>query len=220
MPYHIDADKINLNKLRTRIEATDLVPSRVALLEEIGTKFKALKNAGITTLTDLRYELKNPKRLKALTIKTGIDEQYLILLRREIGSYFPKPAGLKKFDWLPLEEIEKLEREGIANSASFYNATRNAEELAVLAQSSGVDSSILETLKCLTDLTRIQWVSPLAARMLVDAGYESASKVAKADPEKLCDDLDRLNKDGSYFKGKIYLRDIKRLVHAAGYTVQ
>lgn len=220
MDYHINTDLISLDDLRKRIEATDLVPSRTSLLDEIEAKFKAFAATGITSLTELRYELKNAKRLEALTTKTGIDKQYLILLRREIGSYFPKPAGLKKFDWLPQGEIEKLEREGIANSAHFYDATRNAEDVAALAQSSGVDPSILGTLKCLTDLTRIQWVSPLAARMLVDAGYESAIKVAEADPEKLCEDLDRLNQEGSYFKGKIGLRDIKRLVHAAGYVVR
>ncbi len=217
MNYHIDDEKIHLDELRKRIEATDLVPSRKSLLEEIAAKFKTLASAGLATLAGLRHELKNVKRLDALAAKTGIDKQYLTLLRREIEGYFPKPAALKKFDGLPQAVIEKLELNGLRNAADVYEATRSAEDIAALAESTGVEASMLETLSRWADLTRIQWVSPLTARMLADASYDSAEKVAAADPENLCEDLDRVNAAGRYFKGKIGLRDIQRLVSAAGY---
>lgn len=219
MNYHINAEAVSLDDLQKRIEGTDLVPSRTSLLEGIETIFKTLAAADIATLADLRHELKNAKRLEALASRTEIDKQYLILLRREIEGYFPKPASLKKFDWLPQGEIEKLEREGIANSVAFFNAARTPEDISALSGSTGVDAAKLNELRQLVDLTRIQWVSPLAARMLLDAGYDNAAAVAAADPETLCDALDRLNEKGKYFKGKIGLRDIKRLVHAAGYVV-
>jgi predicted flap endonuclease-1-like 5' DNA nuclease len=218
MPYHIEAESIDLDELRKRIETTDLVPSRVALLEDIGTKFKSLEKRGITTLATLRYELKNSKRLDALATRTGIAKQYLILLRREIEGYFPKPAALKEFQELPQGEIEKLKQHGLHNAAHVYEATREAKDVAELAESTGVNISTLETLTRWVDLTRIRWVSPLTARMLADAGYDSTAKVAAADPETLCENLDQLNEGGRYFKGKIGLRDIKRLVHAAGYV--
>jgi hypothetical protein len=216
--YHIDADKISLDELRERIEATDLVPSRVSLLEGIGTKFKALGNASITTLANLRYELKNARRQEALATSTGIDKQYLILLRREIEGYFPKPAALKKFDWLPQVEISKLEKYGVRDAAQAYEAMRSDRDIAELAKLTGVDATMLETLSHLVDLTRIQWVSPLTARMLTDTGYDNAKKVAAADAKTLCDDLARVNVSGKYFKGKIGLRDIQRLIHAADYV--
>jgi len=81
-----------------------------------------------------------------------------------------------------------------------------------------VDAALLEALVRLADLTRVQWVSPIAARMLVEAGYDSASKVAAADAEDLCEALVRVNEGDKFFKGKIGLRDIKRLVRAAGYV--
>jgi hypothetical protein len=80
-----------------------------------------------------------------------------------------------------------------------------------------VDISVLEELVLLADLTRVQWVSPTAARMLLEAGYSSPSEVAAADPEGMCEALERVNQGDRFFRGKIGLRDIKRLVHAAGY---
>lgn len=217
MAYHLDAEKINLDELRARIEATDLVPSRVALLEGIGAKFRALKGQGIATLAELRVELRNSRRLESMASLTGIDSQYLVLLRREIESYFPKPFPLKDFIRLPAGEIARLNETGIRNSAELYAVTRTPGQIAELAESSGVDRDLLETLSRLVDLTRIQWTSPTAARMLLEAGYESSSLVANADPEGLCDALVRVNEGGRFFKGNIGLQDIKRLVMAAGY---
>jgi len=72
--YHIDAEKVSLDDLRKRIETTDLVPSRISLLENIRTRFKDLKAAGIATLADLRYELKNARRMEALSARINVDE--------------------------------------------------------------------------------------------------------------------------------------------------
>lgn len=218
MPYHIDAEKVSLNELRKRIEETDLVPSRASLIEGIENKFETLEKQGITTFAELRNELKNHGRLEAISNATGINAQYLILLRREIESYFPKPFPLKDFDWLPPKEIEKLKKKGIHNIADLYNATNSSESKNELANSTGVDIAFIETLARLADLTRVQWVSPTTARMIMEAGYESASKLAAADAEVLCEALMQVNEGNKYFKGKIGLRDIKRLVNSAGYV--
>jgi hypothetical protein len=218
MAYHIDAENISLDDLRKRIEATDLVPSRVSLLDGIQATMTALERHGITTLAQLRNELKSAKHLEAVAKATGIDLQYLTLLRREIESYFPKPCALKAFDWLPKREIAKLEKNGLRDTAALYAAASSAKSRAELAKSTGVDIAILESLARLADLTRVQWVSPTAARMLVEAAYDSTLKVAAANAEDLCEALVRVNKGNRFFKGKIGLRDTKRLVRAAGYV--
>ncbi|CAG0934356.1 hypothetical protein TFLX_03449 [Thermoflexales bacterium] len=217
MTYHIDAEKISLGDLRKRIEATDLVPSRVPLLDQLGKKMKALEQQGITTLARLRDELKNSKRLAAVANATGIDSQYLILLRREIESYFPKPFALKTFTWLPHREIAKLEQYGIRDTADLYEAASSAKSRTQLAKATGADAPTLEALARLADLTRVQWVSPTAARMLVTAAYDSAAKLAAANAEDVYEALIRVNDGDRFFKGKIGLRDVKRLVQAASY---
>lgn len=218
MAYYIDAGKVSLDDLKKRIEETDLVPSRASLLDRIDGKLKALEQQGITTLANLRNELRNSKRLEAVSNATGIETQYLILLRREIEGYFPKPSALKVFDWLPKGAIAILEENGIRDTTALYKAASSGNGRTELAKSTGVDVSILEALVRLADLTRVQWVSPTVARMLVEAGYDSVSKVAAADADDLCQALMHINEGDRFFKGKIGLRDIKRLIRAASYV--
>jgi len=217
MAFHIDAEKIVLDDLRKRIEATDLVPSRACLKESIKEKVEALERQDITTLAALRYALKNTKRLAELAEATDIEPQYLILLRREIESYFPKPAPLKDFDWMPGDEIMKLEQNGVRNAAILHERTSHTEKQSELMNSTGVDAATLEILAQLADLTRVQWVSPTVARMLIEAGYHSPAEVAAADANELYEALASVNADGRFFKGTIGLRDIKRLIQAASY---
>jgi hypothetical protein len=219
MAYHIDAENVSLDDLQKRIEGTDLVPSRASLLDRLQVKLQTLEQQGITTLASLRNELKNANRREALSNATGIDVQYLVLLRREIEGYFPKPPALKAFDWLPKEEIAKLEESGMRDTAALYQAAVGVESGIELAKSTGVDAAVLEALVRLADLTRIQWVSPTAARMLVEAGYDSTAKVVAADSEDLYKALARVNEGNRFFKGKIGLRDVKRLIQAAGYVL-
>ncbi len=87
-----------------------------------------------------------------------------------------------------------------------------------LAKSSGVGTATLETLARLADLMRVQWVSPTFARMLSASGYDSAARVAAANANDLCAALANINAGDRFFKGKIGLRDSKRLVQAASFV--
>ena len=219
MTYYIDTESVSLDDLRKRIEGTDLVPSRTSLLDGIRAKTKLLKQQGITTLASLRRELKNSRRLEALSAATGIEKQYLVLLRREVEGYFPKPSALKSFDWLPEGDIARLVEAGIRHTASLYEAACSFGGIVELADSTDVEVVILEALVHLADLSRVQWVSPTVARMLVETGCESASALAAVDAGELYQALVRVNEEGKFFKGKIGLRDIKRLINAACYVL-
>ena len=137
--------------------------------------------------------------------------------RREIEGWFPKPSLLKDFDWLSEDEIAKLERDGIRDAADLHEATDSKSKRTALAKSTGVDGDFLETFAQLVNLTRVQWTSPTAARMLLEAGCTGSAKLAKADADELYEALARVNAGNRFFKGKIGLRDVKRLIHAASY---
>jgi hypothetical protein len=218
MSYYISSKKVSLDDLQRRIEETDLVPSRSSLLENIKDKFRALKSHGIATFEDLRKELKNSKKIPSFSEKTGIDEKYLKLLRREIEGYFPKAIPLKSFDWLPEKELSKLEKKGYKNSALLFEALNSSEKREKIINTLEIDADFIDNIYSLVNLTRIQWVNHTVARMLVSAGYTNVKMVAEANAEELRDKLDRENKVNEYFKGKIGLRDIKRLVKAATYV--
>ena len=125
---------------------------------------------------------------------------------------------MKDFDWLPEGEIAKLEEKGIRNTAGLYEAAYDSPSRNDLLKSTGVDTRIFETLVCLADLIRVQWVSPTAARMLMEASCGSVSELAKTDAEELYNALIAVNEGDRFFKGKIGLRDVKRLIKAASYA--
>jgi len=211
-------ESTSLDDVRMRIELTDLVPSRAPLLEGIEQKFATLAGQGVVTLGVLRRELKNTRRLEALATASGIEARYLVLLRREIEGWSPEPPKLGAFDWLPQEDIAKLEKRGFKDCAALYAALYATAGSTGDARGLEVESSTLEALICLADLTRVQWVGPTVARMLVEAGYDSAAELAAADAEELCNALMQVNEGERFFKGKIGLRDVRRLVQAASYV--
>lgn len=210
MRYCFDAEKISLIDLKNRIDTSDLVPSRESLMTGLDEKVKFLMEIGISSFADLHRELRDNKHLLEVAGRTGIDKEYLTLLRRESESYYPKPFPLKEFNWLMEDEIAKLKGCGINNSQDLY-------EKQNLAGSSGLAEDLVNDLICMAGLTRIQWVNPTAARMLVDAGFDTHVKVESADLQVLFEAMNKVNADNKYFKGKIGLRDIGRLIHAAKY---
>jgi len=218
MAYHIDDAGVTLADLKQRILMTDLVPSRACLVDGIDSVMSALGTHGITTLAELRDALRTTKRLDSVAKSTGLDTKYLTLLRREIESYFPKPAVLSAFDWLPPGDLAGLESHGIGDTAAFFAQAGDPHSRVVLADSTGVGSDTLDSLARYSDLCRVQWVSPTTARRLVEAKCESASDLAAYDAEELSHALVRVNEDNRFFKGRIGLRDVRRLIQSAGYV--
>ena len=218
MSYYIDAEKVSLDEIQKRIKETDLIPSRSSLLEDIDEKILKLKANGFLTLADLRKGLKNPKNIPALSKKTGIDPAYLRVLRRETESYFPKTCALGAFDWLLKKDLDTLERKGLKNTLLLYESLDTPKKREEMATVFNLDKNFINYLFSLIDLTRIQWTSAIVARMLVAAGYKTVKSDSSANPYELYSDLDRVNKENKYFKGKIGLRDVRRLIKAASYV--
>ncbi len=215
MPFHVDDAGITLGDVRARIEATDLVPSRAVLMDDLDRHYAQLTSAGIHTLADFRQNVKTPKKIAALAEKSGIAADYLTLLRREVEGWFPKPAPLSGFTWFEPGNLIALIDKGFKTTRQLYDAVEQRGRAYVF---NDADVGFADTLLAQADLTRIQWVSPLTARLLFEAGYTSPAAVAAANAETLCSRLETINNENTYFKGKIGLRDIHRLVAAASYV--
>lgn len=217
MPYYIDAAKVTLEELMSRIAESDLVPSRSKLLEDIAGNFNKLKRSGIVTLADLRKAIKNSKNIAPLSARTQIEIEYLTLLRREVESYFPKAFRISEFDWLDKSQIAILENKGYSNTALLYEAFEIPSKRQEMIESAGLGKAFAGEIFALVELTRIQWVSPIFAKVLVEAGYTSSQSIAEARAEELHEAVEKINHEGRYFKGKIGLRDIARLIKSASY---
>lgn len=220
MGYYLDDRRVSLADLQHRIERTDLVPSMVPLLEDIASRFQRLREGGIATLAELRQRLKNAKRLALLASTMEIDETYLVLLRREIEGYFPRPFPLEAFGWLPEETRVKLAAAGYTSTPKLYDALCTAEQRGRVSHTLGIESELLDELFALVSLTRIRWTNPAVARALHAAGYTSPREIAQADAEALCAAFERANRAREYFRGKLGVRDGRRLIDAAKYVAE
>lgn len=215
MGYHIDDASMDLEALAERLESCDPIPSHLPLLEGLREKIAALEAAGIDSVAALRRELKRPASLSALSCRTGIAEGYLVLLRRAVEGWFPKPPSLSEFPGVDLAIVEVLARAGAPDARRLFEAGSAEPSRRALAAATGVDPGRLGELIALADLSRLQWVSPTFARLLYDAGFQGTASVAAADGDAIHEAVRALNEGGRYFKGAIGTRDMGRLVAAA-----
>lgn len=205
--------------LMNRIAESDLIPSRESLRDGIEAKFESLENHGIKTLADLRRELNNTKRREVLAHLTGLAPDYLVLLRREVEGYFPKPCPLRDLDWIPVDDVAKIESFGIHNTAMIVDGGYASSSTEGSSVSPGIAPDAWKTIAAVAELVRIQWVSPTFARTLVAAGYDTVTVVAVADPIVLERAIARVNAGNRFFKGRIGLRDVRRLIASARFLM-
>jgi hypothetical protein len=215
MPYHLDFKALRLDYLQKRLLEEDLIPSLLPLREGLADKLARLGAAGVETLDELARSLGKATTLRALSDAAGVPSDYLKLLGRAIRGYTPKAALLKEYPGFPPTAIRELEREGITTSLALYGAALRPGDRGRLAKKTGIADETLSELLGLADLSRIQWVSPLFARLLYDSGFTGVRAVSRASAEDLCRRVDALNKRKKLFKGKIGPRDMGRLVYLA-----
>jgi hypothetical protein len=214
--YHIDEQATDLEALQDRLQSTDLIPSQRPLLDGLAEKSTSIRKSGVASLADLRRALKTEQSLTSFSEISGVDVSYLRLLKRAINGFTPKSRPLKAFDWLDAEIVKKLNDAGIRNTRHIFEATGGVA--AELARSAGISRQVALDLLSISDLCRIQWVSPSFARALVEVGAATAADVAAANPEALFEALKTANCNARFYKGTVGLRDIKRLVTAARYV--
>lgn len=211
MTYYLDEDATTLGHIRKRLETTDLIPSHQPLLTGIEEKFRRLERAGCRSIRSLRARLKNAKAQASLAEESGLEPDYLALLRRVVEGFFPKPVPLAAFDWIDSSLLQQLEAAGITNTEQLHRTARDGSV-------TGMRATQLSELIALADLSRTQWVSPTFARVLVAAGFSSAAALAKADAEALYQAVAKANEGARFYKAKVGVRDMRRLVNAASYV--
>ena len=110
---------------------------------------------------------------------------YLIILKREAGSYFPKPVPLNKFSGVDTQILLKLEKLGLKNSKQLFNATRTSEDRQNLCSEMEIPDQQLMELVYLSDLVRLYGVGPAFARLLYDVGIKSVDSFLEYGPREI-----------------------------------
>ena len=206
--YYIDLEKYSLNSFREDLIQAELIPSRRILKDEINSRFEILRENGVENLQDISIILKTPKKTREFAKISNLPEDYLLILRREVNSYQPKPVSLEKFPGVKKETIIKLKSLGIKNTAHLFERVRNTALRNKLATETGIDHKEILELTKLTDLSRVKWIGPVFARIFVDSGTDTLFKLSKSDYKSLYRKLVDINNIKGYTKAKFTEKDV------------
>lgn len=207
--YYIDLEKYPLSKFKHELIESDLLPSRKILKDQIDNRFKILESKGIKNLKDLSTSLKTPKKAKEFAENSGLPQDYILILRRELNSYLPKPVNLEKFPGIEKDTLNKLDSIGIKNTAHLFKIIKTHEDRVRLASETNINPEKILELTKLTDLSRVKWIGPIFARMFLDAGTDTVEKLSKTDAKILYKNLVEINDQNKYTKSKFIENDIE-----------
>jgi len=199
MPYSIPLSKISIGEYKTLLKAQSLLPSRQILMENIDANFVAIEKQGISDLAELKKALGNPKKVADFSAISGISAAYLTILRREMGSLEPNPVKISDFPEVDSALIASLQKLGISTAKDVFEN----------------DQSLDIELRCLCDLTRINGVGAIAARMFYDAGYHSPKDIANAKPKEMLEKINTVNADKQFYKASLGEKDMQFCIDAA-----
>ncbi len=210
--YHIDPDKLSLQRFQKSLESREMIPSRVALKNDLKNRFRAIMSEGVNTVGDLTNALKNKQKIEDFSKESGVSADYLTLLKRETGSYFPSPVRLDRFPGVINDAVSKLEKMGVKNSKQLFDRAVAADGRKALELESGLSEENLGELIGLSDLSRLYGVGPVFARMLFDIGIDSVKSMLSLSPEKIV----RIYEEQTQKKADFTVHDIRFTLEMAG----
>jgi hypothetical protein len=199
MKYSVDLSKLTLERYRDILEHQTLLPSRVLLQTNLHARFAWLKANGFETIDSLKKALDKPKVLETLAEGDIERKEYLVLLRREIGSLEPKTVALELFPTISSDVILQAKEQGIHTSKECYETNLPMDP----------------RLRSFCDLVRINGVGPVAAALFYHAGYHSVSSIAAAEATFMLERFEAANAALALYQGRIGLKDVQFCIDAA-----
>lgn len=182
--YHVNTENFSLDKFKNSIESRDMIPSRVALKEDLNKRFKAIELSELKNLKELIDRLKTKQKIATFSRETGLSVEYLTLLRREANSFLPNPVRLNKFPGISERYVKLLEDEGIKNSKHLISQANLKELRSILSSRIEIPIEFLNELVCLSDLVRAYGVGPVFARIIYDVGIRTIEAFTEGTAEE------------------------------------
>jgi len=193
MEYTLDLERLSVQEYKTLLKQQNLLPGRRILLQDIDENFTKFESKGINTVAQLKKSLSTPAKIADIAAVSGIPEEYLVILKREIGSLLQKPVPLSGFPGIDSTLVAKLGGAGLKSSKEYWEAKQD----------------LSDELFCLCDLVRINGVGPVAARAFYEAGYRSISDVAAADAAVMLAKVSAVNEVRCYYKANLGQKDMQ-----------
>lgn len=191
--YNIDLECISTEEYKEILKKQNLLASRRILQQNLDENFVLFERYGMLNLFQLKKSLSTPLKIKSFANQSGITENYLIILKREISSLEQKPVPLSSFPNIDAALIKNLNDVGLRNSKDYW-LQHNSEN---------------DELFSLCDLVRINGIGPIAARVFYEAGYRSVLDVANANAGILLEKVSEVNDEKQYYKMKLGIQDMQ-----------
>lgn len=215
MGYYIDLKNISIDKYKEILKTAELIPSWKVLEKDIDKNLDIIKNFNIKNLDELLIAFKDKDKIQKFSKQSGLQEDYLAVLKRVVNGYRQKPNRIKDFTCVTEDTVVKLEKVGIKDTLKLYDMILTDEKRSALSNKTGISKDELMKLAKLTYLSRIRWVNHTFAYVLLEAGYDAAEKVANADYQELYKTVKQLNEERKLYNAHIGVRDMKMVVEAA-----
>jgi hypothetical protein len=218
--YSIDPSSLSLEEFQKLTAKKSMLPGRVILQEKMDERFNALKQTGLVTLGDLLHMLASKSKIDTCAAQTGLPTEYLVLLKREAGSYLARPFPLSDFPGIPFEYTELLKSRGIRNTRDFFEKVQSRKQQKDLSLSSGIPEYRLKELYTLCDLSRITGVGGIFARVVYEAGIQSTRDFASTDIPTLLSSCQSVIEKHGYAAGKLGEKDIQYGIEYASVIIK
>jgi len=220
MSYSINLKSISIQAYLNILKNQNLLPGRRMLLENIEANFHAICEAGINNLSELKAQLSSPQKISALSLRTDIPENYLVILKREMGSLEQKPVAIADFPGLSEETLASLADLGIKTSKDMFDRCCSIPTDATLSEQIGIGEDEIKELRSLCNLVRINGVGVLAARTLLESGFTGITEIADANSAELLKRMSEVNSARQYYKATLGEKDMQFIIDFAKLILQ
>jgi len=212
MSYYRNLKAISIESFKEILRDMDMIPSWMILKENINHQMDSIIKQDVSNLDELRTVLKTKKKVEEFSEKSDMALDYLIVLRRMINGYLPKP---NKFSDSSLFSEESLIKLPYTTTKALYDSIITAEQRQNLSIETTIPLEDILLLSKYSDVSRIRWVNHTFATVLLLTGFDSVETIANADYSIMYETIKSWNEKEKYYKAHIGKNDMKLLVALA-----
>ena len=215
MAYHMNLENMTIDDLENRLKHANLTKSRMLIKDDLERHFETIRKFAFKHAAEFQEALKSKAKLKAFSDESGIEENYLVILIREINSWIKKPNKMVDFTLISKEFIDIFVSSGMKTTLQVYNQLMEKDGPKKIKSLLGCTDDQLSFIISLIDLSRVRWVNHTFAEMLYETGFKSSKDVMMADWQDMYDKINVYNKEHEIYRGKIGENDMMLVIASA-----
>ncbi len=213
--YTLDPARISLEEFYRLTRNKELLPGKVLLYELMGERFSQLSDAGIVDMASLIKSMRSKEAVSTLSAITRIPVNYLLMLKREAGSYLARPFPLSHIPGIPFEYTEVLKTIDIRHTRDFFERVQTGDDRIKVSARTGIPLERLKEIFILTDLSRITGAGAVFTRVIYETGITSVCEFASSEAESQYQACLKVVEKHGYNAGHFSSKDIQYCIDYA-----